>query len=1253
MRVRKRATRRPARLRLEPLEDRNLLSVSVIESFESGSLAAYQTALRYAPSATILPIAAHDGLQGLVKQDGYEWMIRNDSGTQVHQGDTVSVWTKLSDVADGRAYLGFDARDNGTLRSPLTDGGMLSVVIAANTNQLIIQNNSGFNQTSVAAVAQTYQANHWYRLEATWGAAGAITGRLYDSDGTTLLASVSGTTAVQFPTGGGIAFRAFGHDKYFDTVVLDTGSTGTVAQRANAGGGLDPDWVAGDPALPVADGPTGGPAPVPWGYASTPGTGREVQLASFNQLQQVAIVGDTVGLAAANNSLVTGAQQIGWGPPAFGVFNSGIPLETPLLAQYLFRQRPGEATQLIGSSSVKHFFSSAHSDSHHLNPGENDTYGAGLNATQSLYTYGSEMDPVAGALHSAEAFGHRDNDGVVIGDSRTFDNRIQYLLQVNVADLDPAQNPAGTRWYLMGNLFVAGEQDVSQASRWVQIVPQFNGTTFSFTYPNGSGGQLNFRTIPGLVDPGLTVTAVSPTTSIGAPVSRIQIGFDRSVDPATFTPASITSFTGPNGDVSVTSVTPVGGQHNSSFYVTFAPQSQLGVYTLVLGTGIHDSAGNPLPQEYAAQFTIQGPQIIASTPSGDNVLPAAQTSSVRLTFNEPIRPETFTQDLAIVRGPNGGVPVIAVTPVSGSNNTRFDVRFAPQTTTGRYTVLVLPYLQDNFGHLLDQNGNFIDGEVPDDIAVFEFGIVGPSVVSTAPNSTTPGQVFSLRVTFSEPMDRSTFTPSQISGFVGPNGPVSVTGIVPVSGSNFTQFDIQFAPQTVAGTYSLVIGPNIRDVFGNAMDQDGNLTPGEIPGDQYPATFTVSGPRIIASTPVTAPAPVDHVRVTFDEGIAASTFTTDQVAAFDPSGNAINVTNVSEVAFTNHTQFDITFDPQTTPGVYTVVVGPAIQDLYGNPMDSPATVTFRITVAYTATPTTFQNIEIFGQAGTQVLTFTSGQVTADDDYGTISLGSNTFNFYGQTYNQLFPGSNGLITFTAGNPPGSDFRATNLVNFPAFPTIAPYWTDLFKSGTEPMIVWRIDGNQLIVEWYRVSTFDDRSLHMTFEAILNLNTGASPGNIVFNYSNVTGTGDGPENIGVTVGVKDAGTGSDVGRTLVEDGTTFSSTGDPRVQTGKALLLAVAPGGGGGGGAPPPGGAGGAALPWLGAPYALAPTVPATNLPRPISIPASIDAGGRNIVQLDRFFALAGRNGREPGSFGWKPWVVAALGEDMWTDVTGDPWG
>ena len=118
--------------------------------------------------------------------------------------------------------------------------------------------------------------------------------------------------------------------------------------------------------------------------------------------------------------------------------------------------------------------------------------------------------------------------------------------------------------------------------------------------------------------------------------------------------------------------------------------------------------------------------------------------------------------------------------------------------------------------------------------------------------------------------------------------------------------------------------------------------------------------------------------------------------------------------------------------------------------------------------------------------------------------NGYNFYGQSYNDLFFSTNGLITFGSGY---SDYRATSLAGVPAQAAIAVYWTDLYKSGSEPMIVWRIDGNQLIIEWYRVSTYDDRSLSMTFQAILQLNTGGASGDIVLNYSSVTGTGDGPE--------------------------------------------------------------------------------------------------------------------------------------------------
>ena len=165
--------------------------------------------------------AAHDGNYGLDLYAGTDWLYRNDAAVQVKKGDTISVWFAFDVAADGRAYFGF-----GT-----SAGGTLSIVAAPNTGQLIIQKNVNFGFTNLAAVAQTYKANHWYRLEVDWGTSGKIIGRLFDSNGTTLLKSVSATTNVI--TSGGIAFRAIGDDKYFDTVTARYGVNSFALSASN------------------------------------------------------------------------------------------------------------------------------------------------------------------------------------------------------------------------------------------------------------------------------------------------------------------------------------------------------------------------------------------------------------------------------------------------------------------------------------------------------------------------------------------------------------------------------------------------------------------------------------------------------------------------------------------------------------------------------------------------------------------------------------------------------------------------------------------------------------------------------------------------------------------------------------------------------------------------------------------------------------------------------------------------------------
>jgi hypothetical protein len=178
--------------------------------------------------------AAHDGTYGLDGYGGNDWIYRTPT-TAVKAGDTLSVWLKFANQLNGRAYFGFGAGSFGTL----------SVVAAPNTGQFIIQENDFYGFADLAAVSQSYQLNHWYRLEVDWGTSGRIVGKLFDSNGTTLLNSVTaGSTTF---TSGGIAFRATGTDKYFDTVT-DTpgvnnfaleagGSTGGGGESAAAAGG--------------------------------------------------------------------------------------------------------------------------------------------------------------------------------------------------------------------------------------------------------------------------------------------------------------------------------------------------------------------------------------------------------------------------------------------------------------------------------------------------------------------------------------------------------------------------------------------------------------------------------------------------------------------------------------------------------------------------------------------------------------------------------------------------------------------------------------------------------------------------------------------------------------------------------------------------------------------------------------------------------------------------------------------------------
>jgi large repetitive protein len=167
-------------------------------------------------------------------------------------------------------------------------------------------------------------------------------------------------------------------------------------------------------------------------------------------------------------------------------------------------------------------------------------------------------------------------------------------------------------------------------------------------------------------------------------------------------------------------------------------------------------------------------------------------------------------------------------------------------------------------------------------------------------------------------------------------------------------------------------------------------------------------------------------------------------------------------------------------------------------------------SYTYADTTYAPIELFpGDPGV-----TSILVNVDDANINIGLGGASFNFNNITYSSVYVSSNGLITFGSGtniysnNNLSTTSDGRGALNMPA---IAVYWDDLVTwehvSDLNPndQVLYKLQDNngdgmpdQLIVEWYQNGYYYE-SGNITFQAVLELNTGAVPGNIIAHYQDL----------------------------------------------------------------------------------------------------------------------------------------------------------
>jgi subtilisin family serine protease/fibronectin type 3 domain-containing protein len=101
-------------------------------------------------------------------------------------------------------------------------------------------------------------------------------------------------------------------------------------------------------------------------------------------------------------------------------------------------------------------------------------------------------------------------------------------------------------------------------------------------------------------------------------------------------------------------------------------------------------------------------------------------------------------------------------------------------------------------------------------------------------------------------------------------------------------------------------------------------------ETFPESF---GPALVSIGPSTSQiAPVNSVTLLFSEPIDASSVTLDDIIEFTGPSGSITPLDIVEVSGSGSLEFNLSFPSQTEIGEYSLVLGPQILDLDGNPMN---------------------------------------------------------------------------------------------------------------------------------------------------------------------------------------------------------------------------------------------------------------------------------------------------------------------------------
>ncbi len=177
-----------------------------------------------------------------------------------------------------------------------------------------------------------------------------------------------------------------------------------------------------------------------------------------------------------------------------------------------------------------------------------------------------------------------------------------------------------------------------------------------------------------------------------------------------------------------------------------------------------------------------------------------------------------------------------------------------QDADGRPGETALPGQTGSDAYSTPRSLSSIPFQFPFDPTTLPLIVPGPMIASTAvpgapatiDNLVTDATVSALDVTFDRDMDPTSFTVDDVLQILGPDG--AVAGPFGVAAQSARTFRVSFPTQQLSGTYSILLGSDIRSAAGDRLDTNKNAGLDALRGTVDPATGQTVELTVQAASP---------------------------------------------------------------------------------------------------------------------------------------------------------------------------------------------------------------------------------------------------------------------------------------------------------------------------------------------------------------------------------------------------------------------